>query len=72
MYVGQCLVEYTVHGKRYSLWAASGYLDRDRNFIADKMRECPVPLYFVHYNPKNPADALAIRADVAEGKDASH
>jgi hypothetical protein len=63
MHVGQCSVDYTVGGKHYSLWAASGYLDPDLKWMADRMRECPVSHFVVHYNPANPAEAFAERTD---------
>ena len=63
MYVGQCSVGYTVAGRRYSIWAASGYLDPDVKWMADRMHECPVSQFVVHYNPQNPADATAERID---------
>jgi hypothetical protein len=62
-YVGECFVEYTVAGKHYSIWAASGYLDPDPTFIADRMQVCPVSRYAVHYNPQDPSDAFAERVD---------
>jgi hypothetical protein len=63
MYVGECSVEYTVADKQYSVWVASGYLDQDPKFIADKMQECPVSRYAIHYNPQNPADSFGERLD---------
>src|SRR5579864_2666531 len=63
LYVGQCSVEYTVGGKQYTLWAASGYLDPDSAWVADRMQECPVSRYVVRYNPENPSDASAVRVD---------
>ena len=59
MYVGQCLVEYTVAGRRYTVWAGGGYMDPERKFVAERMVECPVSHYSVHYNPEDPADADA-------------
>jgi len=63
IYVGQCSVEYVVHGKRYAVWAASGYLDPDAAWVADRVRDCPVSRYAVHYNPQDPSDASAERLD---------
>ncbi len=63
MYIGQCSVEYVVAEKRYIVWAASGYLDPDVKWIADRMHECPVSRYAVHYNPLNPGEATATRLD---------
>jgi hypothetical protein len=59
MYVGQCLVEYTVAGRRYTVLAGGGYMDPERKFVAERMVECPVSHYSVHYNPEDPADADA-------------
>jgi hypothetical protein len=61
MYIGECQVEYFVDGKRYSLWASSGYEDPDPKFIADRMVECPASRYWVQYNPANPSEASAER-----------
>lgn len=58
-YVQQCSVEYVVDGKRYTLWAASGYLDPDATWVVHRVRDCPVSQYAVHYNPKDPSDASA-------------
>jgi hypothetical protein len=63
LYVGECSVEYIVAGRRYTIWAGSGYLDPDLNWITDKLRDCPVPRYAVHYNPRDPSDASAKRWD---------
>ena len=63
LYVGECSVEYTVEGKQYTVWAASGYLDPDQHWMAEKMRACPVYHYTVHYNPKDPSDAFAEKLD---------
>jgi hypothetical protein len=63
MYGGECSVEYTVAGKHYSIWAASGYFDPDPKFIGDRMQVCPVSRYAVHYNPQDPSDAFAERVD---------
>jgi hypothetical protein len=61
MYVGQCSVEYFVQGKRYSVWAASGYLDPDPKFVSDRMGDCPASDYVVRYNPHNPSEAYGER-----------
>jgi hypothetical protein len=53
IYIGQCSVDYTVAGKGYSLWAGAGYVDRDSKWIADRMQECPIAHYVVHYNPRD-------------------
>ena len=63
MYVGECSVEYIVGGKKYALWARSGYLDPDLKFISDKMQECPVSRYVVQYNPQNASEAFAEQLD---------
>jgi hypothetical protein len=63
VYVGQCSVEYIVADRQYSLWASSGYVDKDLKWIADRMQECPVSQYVVRYNPVNPSDASAERLD---------
>jgi hypothetical protein len=60
-YAGQCLVQYTVAGRRYSVWAGSGYMDIDRKFVEERVTNCPVDHYFVHYNPKQPAESYANR-----------
>jgi hypothetical protein len=59
VYVGECAVEYSVAGKKYSVWVPSGYASPDPKFIFDKVQECPVSRYAVHYNPKNPGEAVA-------------
>jgi hypothetical protein len=61
MYVGECSVEYTVGSKRYAVWVGAGYLDPDPKFVSDKMEECPVSHWVVHYNPSDPADGYASR-----------
>ena len=63
LYVGECSVEYIVAGKRYTVWAASGYFDPNPTWMADRMRTCPVSHYAVHYNPDDPSDAFAERLD---------
>jgi hypothetical protein len=63
LYVGQCLVEYSVSGKRYTVWAGAGYLDRDRAFVADRITVCPISRFVVHYNPRDPSEAFARRWD---------
>jgi hypothetical protein len=63
LYVGQCLVEYSVAGKHYTVWAGAGYLDRDRSFVADRVKVCPISQYVVHYNPRDPSEASAKRWD---------
>jgi hypothetical protein len=60
-YVGQCLVQYTVAGRRYLIWAGSGYMDADRRFVEERVINCPVDHYLVHYNPKQAADSYASR-----------
>jgi hypothetical protein len=61
MYVGECSVEYTVGSKRYAVWVGAGYLDPDPKLVSDKMEECPVSHWVVHYNPSDPADGYASR-----------
>lgn len=64
IFEGECSVQYIVDGRRYTLWAASGYLDPDARWVADKVRDCPVARYSVHYNPQDPSDASAERVEV--------
>jgi hypothetical protein len=64
-YGGECSVKYTVDGKDRFLWVGTGYMDPDPGVMADKMQECPIPRYVVHYNPKEPADAVAERFEAA-------
>jgi len=63
MYVGECSIEYVVDGKRYSVWAKSGYLDPDPQFVSDRMDKCPATEFAVYYNPKDPSDAQVERLD---------
>ena len=61
IYSGECSVEYTVAGKRYSVWDPSGYLDPNPKWVSDHMQQCPVSRYVVHYNPEDPSDAFGER-----------
>jgi hypothetical protein len=63
MYAGQCSIDYVVQGKHYSTWANSEYMDQDARFISDRMNTCPSTHFAVHYNPKDPSDAVAERLD---------
>jgi hypothetical protein len=60
LYVGQCLVQYTVAGKSYSTWAPSGYMDVDRKLVQDGLFGCPINLYIIHYNPDHPNESFAV------------
>ncbi len=59
LYVGQCMVEYVVEGKRYAVWTASEFRSADASWVTDKVLECPASRYVVRYNPNNPSDATA-------------
>lgn len=59
MFRGECLVEYSVRGKFFSLWTPAGPTDPDENWVRDRMEVCPVARFVVQYNPKNPAHAIA-------------
>jgi hypothetical protein len=61
-YLAECRVEYSVAGKRYSVWGRA-YVDTDPKWLADEMRTCPFSEYEVHYDPSQPWVAHAFIAD---------
>jgi hypothetical protein len=61
LYVGECLVRYSVAGQSYSAWVGSGYMDTDRTFVESRLVRCPIDRYLVHYNSKNPSDSFVTR-----------
>lgn len=63
MYHGECSVRYVVAGKTYSVWTGADYMDPDRNFVAERMGECPIRCFVVHYNPVDATDAIARNCD---------
>jgi len=59
VYEGQCLIQYTVLEKNYSIWSPSGYSDTDPRVV--DATKCPVNHFVVHYNPEKPGDAFSTR-----------
>lgn len=61
LYVGECLVAYSVSGKQYSVWTEASRT-ADIKKLRDDMRACPIHTYTVHYDPHEPCDARAFVA----------
>jgi len=62
LYRGELQLRYTVRGREYFIWADSGWVDQDQGFVEDKMASaiegrCE---YNIRYNPRNPAEAVAV------------
>ena len=55
-YEGECLVEYSVSGQRYTV-SVPAYQNSDREQIPDNVSACPS--YNVHYDPEQPSTAHA-------------
>jgi hypothetical protein len=60
LYVGQCLVQYSVEGKQYSMWAPSGYMSVEKELVQDRLVGCPIRHYIIHYNPDRPNESFAV------------
>ncbi len=61
MYKGEYHLRYSVESHDYYLWVGAGWMDQDRQFVADKVvaYEVSPRRYVVRYNPRNPAEAVA-------------
>lgn len=63
LYRGEYHLRYTVDSRDYFLWVSSGWVDKDPQFVQDKMSsdEQAGCRYQIRYNPSNPAEAVASR-----------
>jgi len=62
MYRGQFQLQYEVDGRNYYTWADAGWLDKDKDFVQQKVASLPERCDFsVRYNPKNPSEAVAVK-----------
>ncbi len=55
-YVGECLVAYSVAGRRYSVWVEANRT-ADLVELTTEMRTCPYSSYTVHYDPQQPSSS---------------
>lgn len=59
-YRGQFHLQYVVGGRDYYVWADSGWSGKDKKFVEDMIGNLPEQcLYYVQYNPHNPAKSFA-------------
>lgn len=59
LFRGQFELRYEVSGRDYYTWVDAGWLDRDREFVEQKVASIPQNCAFVvRYNPRNPRQAI--------------
>ena len=61
LYRGEYHLRYRVNSRDYFLWVSSGWTDKDRQFVEDRMlsSEADGCRYHIRYNPANPGEAVA-------------
>jgi len=59
VYYGECKLRYIADGNEYFLWATA-HTFFDESAARQKMSSCPVSSFVVRYDPKHPADAIAV------------
>lgn len=61
MYRGQFKIRYEVDGREYYTWADAGWLDKDKDFVEQRVAALPKHCDFtVRYDPKNPRESVAV------------
>jgi hypothetical protein len=62
MYRGEYQLRYLVGGREYYVWANSGWLDVDKQFVETKVDSLAGNCDFrVRYNPRRPSEAIVVR-----------
>ena len=61
LYRGEYHLRYTVNSHDYFMWVSSGWVDKDPQFVEDKMAadDQGTCRYSLRYSPSNPSEAVS-------------